>query len=171
MRRAHLVIAGTVAGTAAVLAFSLDSTHAALVLGSGASGAVSPTTSPNPSSSSAATSAPASSSPSTTPPTTTSPPTTPSGTKSATGADEAFRYGQLAVTVTVSGGKITHVGIATISEPDSRSESIDSYAVPQLEQQVVEADSAQIDGVSGATYTSDAFVESLTSALDKLGFK
>lgn len=166
MRRAHLVIAGTVAGTAAVLAFSLDSTHAALVPGSGASGVASPTTSPNPGSSSAATSAPTTSSPATTTPT-----TVPSAIQSATGTDETFRYGQLAVTVTVNGGKITHVGLATISEPDPRSESIDSYAVPQLEQQVIEADSAQIDGVSGATYTSDAFVESLTSALDKLGFK
>ncbi len=166
MRRANLVIAGTVAGTAAVLAFSLDSTHGALVPGSGVSSAASPTTSVNPGSSSAATSVPPSSSPSTTTPT-----TTPSPAGSTTGTNEVFRYGQLAVTVTVNGGKITHVGIATISEPDSRSESIDSYAIPQLEQQVIETDSAQIDGVSGATYTSDAFVASLTSALDKLGFK
>jgi uncharacterized protein with FMN-binding domain len=75
------------------------------------------------------------------------------------------------VTVTIQGHKITNVGIATVNETDGRSAAIDSYAIPQLEQQVIAADSANISGVSGATFTSDAFVQSLTDALGKLGFQ
>jgi len=176
MRRAHLVIAGTIVGTAAVVAFPVESSHVDLP-GSGASTASGNGTSAAGSTSGAASAStptsttPGSSVPSTSSPTTTAPPpTTTSGSRSATGTVVQDRYGQLGVTVTVAGNKITHVGIATISEADTRSASIDSYAIPQLEQQVIAADSANIDGISGATFTSDAFVQSLTSALGKLGF-
>jgi uncharacterized protein with FMN-binding domain len=75
----------------------------------------------------------------------------------------------MAVTVTVSGNKITDVRMATINETDGRSVSIDRFAIPQLEQQAISANSVNIDGVSGATFTSQAFVDSLSSALGKLG--
>jgi len=168
MRRAPFVIAGTIAGTAAVLAFPVEATHA-VSLGAGAStkgvsGASTPTTSPAGTSASSTTST---SSTTTTAPSSTSK----TGPQSATGADQSFRYGQLAVTVTLTNGKISNVSLATVSETDPRSASIDGYALPRLEQQVINADSANIDGVSGATFTSDAFVNSLTSALGKLGFK
>jgi uncharacterized protein with FMN-binding domain len=76
----------------------------------------------------------------------------------------------MAVTVTVSGNKITKVTMATINETDGRSVGIDRYAIPELEQQAISANSANIDGVSGATFSSQAFVDSLSSALNKLGF-
>lgn len=61
--------------------------------------------------------------------------------------------------------------MAATNPNDGRSSSIDSYAIPQLEQQVIAATSANINRVSGATYTSHAFEQSLASALAKLGFQ
>jgi uncharacterized protein with FMN-binding domain len=72
------------------------------------------------------------------------------------------------VKVTERAGKITKVSIASFEVNDPRSESIDEFAVPQLERQVVAAQSAHIDGVSGASYTSQAYEQSVQSALDKL---
>jgi uncharacterized protein with FMN-binding domain len=76
----------------------------------------------------------------------------------------------MAVDVSVSGSKIINVSMASIDETDGRSVAIDRYAIPELEQQVIDANSANIDGVSGATFSSQAFVDSLSSALSKLGF-
>ncbi|MGO4753756.1 FMN-binding protein, partial [Streptomyces sp. 2MCAF27] len=52
---------------------------------------------------------------------------------------------------------------------DGRSQQIASYAVPQLTSETLSAQNAQIDAVSGATYTSEGYVQSLQSALDKAG--
>ena len=159
MKRSHFVASGTVAGVVAVVGLSLHHPAASLAAGSlSSSSAGSSTTSAPTSSTSAASSSRSAAASSTT-----------AGTRSATGTDESFRYGDIAVKVTISGNKITHVGIATISETDGRSAQIDQYAVPQLEQQVLAAGSTQIDGVGGATFTSEAFVQSLASALSKLG--
>ncbi len=80
-----------------------------------------------------------------------------------------YSYGTLAVSVTGSASHITNVSIASISDGgDSRSESIDQYAIPILESQAVSAQSANIQGVSGASFTSAGFEQSLQSALLKL---
>lgn len=158
MRRYPLVIAGTVAGAAAVLVFP---THKASTVVSSSPEASTGTTSPT-----TPTTAPGS--PSSTAPASTST-TAPATTRTATGADEPFEFGDLAVKVTVSGRKVTDVSIASLDADGGRSESIDSYAIPQLEHQAIDASSANIDGVSGATFTSQAFADSLGSALGKLG--
>jgi len=75
------------------------------------------------------------------------------------------------VAVTVEGTKITNIAMAQLNETDGRSASIDSFAIPQLEQQVISADSVNINGVSGATFTSQAFVDGVANALGKLGIK
>ncbi|HET9691309.1 MAG TPA: FMN-binding protein [Acidimicrobiales bacterium] len=170
MRRYQLVLGGTVAGTAAVLAFPTahPALHAASATGP-ATAAAGSTAATTPAPAAPATTAPGSSG--TTPGATapaTSPPTA-SATRSATSTTESFRYGDMAVKVTVDGTKITRVGIASIDETDGRSRQIDAYAVPVLEQQVVSAGSANIDGVSGATFTSQAFVDAVANALGKLG--
>jgi uncharacterized protein with FMN-binding domain len=78
----------------------------------------------------------------------------------------------LSVKVTVSGTKILNVGIASIDDGGNpRSQDIDQQSIPMLEQQVIQAQSAHIQGVSGASYTSSGFVQSLQSALHTLGFK
>jgi uncharacterized protein with FMN-binding domain len=103
---------------------------------------------------------------------TTTTPATGAGTRTATGASENYNYGTVAVSVTVSGSKITNVQIASLDDGGNfRSESIDQQAIPILEQQALQAQSANIQGVSGATYTSAGFSQSLQSGLSALGFK
>lgn len=80
-----------------------------------------------------------------------------------------YQYGELELRVTVKGKRITDVEAVVDNSPDFRSEQINSEAVPELRQQALQAQSANIDGVSGASYTSAAYQASLQSALDKLG--
>lgn len=197
MRRAPIVIGATIAGLAGVLAFHTRS--ASLTLGSlpgvsttrnpatsslpaathagGASGG----TSSSPTSSSTTTPPPGPSSVPSSPTTTTTqlPPspttaptttTTTSATRSATGDAVNYNFGILSVSVTASGKKITRVSIASLDDGGNfRSQSIDQQSIPILEQQALQAQSANIQGVSGASYTSAGFEKSLQSALGKLG--
>jgi uncharacterized protein with FMN-binding domain len=92
------------------------------------------------------------------------------GTRTVTGPAVNYSYGILSVSVTVSGGKITNVGIASLNDGgDPRSQLIDQQSVPILEQETMQAQSASIQGVSGASYTSAGFQQSLQSALQTLG--
>lgn len=84
-----------------------------------------------------------------------------------TGTTETGFYDTIQVAITVSGGKITAVNTPTVSGDTGYSNSINSYAVPQLDQQVLSAQSAQIDGVSGASYTTQTYTQSLQSAIDQ----
>jgi uncharacterized protein with FMN-binding domain len=94
-----------------------------------------------------------------------------SGSGSATGDAVDTRYGPAQVKVTVQGGKITSVDAVELQNGDPRSQMISSYAEPILRQEVLSKQSANVDVVSGATYTSDSYLQSVQSALDKLGFK
>ena len=80
------------------------------------------------------------------------------------------RWGPVQVEVTIAGGKITDVQPLAVPYDRSRSQEINNYAVPILRQEIIDAQSAQIDTVSGATYTSDGYRSSLQSALDQAGF-
>jgi uncharacterized protein with FMN-binding domain len=71
----------------------------------------------------------------------------------------------------VSGHKIAKVSIASLDDGrDPRSQFIDQQSIPLLEQEVMQAQSANIQGVSGASYTSAGFHQSLQGALSSLGF-
>ncbi len=97
-------------------------------------------------------------------------PGTPSSTRTAVGPQVNYSWGVLSVSVTVSGTKITKVGIASLDDGGNpRSQSIDQASIPLLEQQAVAAQSANIQGVSGASYTSAGFKQSLQAALQQLG--
>jgi len=74
------------------------------------------------------------------------------------------------VKVTVSNGKITDVQALQLPNQDGRSYQISQTVEPMLRQQVLQAQSGNISGVSGATYTSTGYYESLQSALSQLGF-
>jgi len=91
-----------------------------------------------------------------------------SGTRTVDGPVVDTRYGPVQVEITVAGGKIT---AATAIELPSggRSGAISQYAAPILSSEALAAQSAQIDLVSGATYTSDGYAQSLQSALDQAG--
>ncbi|MFD5288115.1 FMN-binding protein [Streptomyces rochei] len=78
------------------------------------------------------------------------------------------QYGPVQVRLTVSGGRIT--GAAAVQAPEGgRSTQVTADAVPKLNQAAVTAGGADIDAVSGATYTSAGYKQSLQSALDKAG--
>ena len=70
------------------------------------------------------------------------------------------------VTITVAGGKITDVAVPTYPNGNGRDQEINAYALPVLRQETLAAQGADIDTVSGATVTSDGYLESLQAALD-----
>jgi len=92
---------------------------------------------------------------------TSSAPSGPSGTF--TGQEVDTNYGPVQVTITVSNGKITNA-----SDPDG-GDSIAQNAIYQLDQEAVDQQSGNISAVSGATYTSQGYIQSLQSAIDKAG--
>lgn len=156
MKRAPIVIAGTVVGLIGVLKFHTAPVSLASPAASGASG---------PSALPAASSSPGTGSqasqngqPST-------------ASRTAVGPAVYYNYGTLSVRVTVSGRKIIKVAIASLDDGgDPRSQFIDQQSIPLLEQEVMQAQSANIQGVSGASYTSAGFDQSLQGALRSLGF-
>jgi uncharacterized protein with FMN-binding domain len=81
------------------------------------------------------------------------------------------RYGPAQVRVTVSNGKIVKIEAVQLQNGDPKSTAISSYAEPILRQSVLAKQTAAVDTVSGATYTSLSYAASLQSALDKVGFK
>ena len=83
------------------------------------------------------------------------------------GGDFASQYGDVQVSVSIQHGKIADVTFDQLTAFDSHSREINDFAAPQLKDQTLSAQSAQIDGVSGATYTSTDYIRSLQSALDK----
>jgi uncharacterized protein with FMN-binding domain len=145
MKRAPIVIGSTVFGTAAVLSFHA---HTAAV----------PVATASTNAKTTATTTPASGSGS-------------GGSKTALGDAMQTRYGPAQVRVTVSNGKITKVEAVQLQNGDPKSQAISSYAEPVLQQSVLSKQTAAVDTVSGATYTSLSYEGSLQSALDKLGFK
>ena len=102
---------------------------------------------------------------------TTTPAKTASGARTATGNAVDTPYGPAQVRVTVKGGKITDIEAVELQSNDPRSQQISSYAAPILKQEALAKQSAHIDAVSGASFTSASYTQSLQSALDKLGFK
>ncbi|MGW3078237.1 FMN-binding protein [Kitasatospora sp. NPDC001132] len=166
MRRAVVTSAATAAGV--VLLLSLKPHQApgpAPVIGSGAApGAGSDVSdpsgtadSPGPSASaSASASAPASGSGSGS-----------GATRKVSGNTVNTRYGPVQVQVTLAGSRITAVDVVKYPTAERRDLEINGSALPILNQEAIAAQSARIDVVSGATYTSDGYVRSLQSALDR----
>jgi uncharacterized protein with FMN-binding domain len=76
-------------------------------------------------------------------------------------------WGDVQAQVVIAGGAIDTVEFLQFPDHRSRSRSINSEAVPTLTQEAIQAQSEDVDTVSGATDTSDAFIESLGTALDQ----
>jgi len=103
-------------------------------------------------------------------------PATPSGSPPATNGANASgtydggaadtRYGPVQVRITLSGGRITNAQAVQALNGSRRDVEISDMAVPELVQETLQAQSAQIDTVSGATYTSEGYIQSLQSAID-----
>jgi uncharacterized protein with FMN-binding domain len=90
------------------------------------------------------------------------------GTSTVTGAVAHTQYGPVQVRLTVSGGKVTKAE-AVQAPKGGTSDQKTALSVPKLNQEAVTAQSANIDSVSGATYTSTGYKQSLQSALDQAG--
>jgi FMN-binding domain len=86
----------------------------------------------------------------------------------ATGAVVPYGYGELSVTVTVRGSQITAVSVPLLRTAETYSQQLAEQVLPMLRAEVLAAHSARIHAVSGATYTSAAYAQSIQSALDKL---
>jgi uncharacterized protein with FMN-binding domain len=192
MRRAVLTLGGTIAGLAALLSFKTHPVSSGVsavgtagtsmpVAGgpgspaadggpgsaaAGGLGAAAPSTAPAAPSAAAAPTANGVTAPA-------SPAGKPSGTagstatRTVTGAVANTQYGPMQVQVTLVGQRITKVTVLEQTNVGAMSEQIDSAAIPQLTSETLTAQSPRIDAVSGASYTSAGYIQSLQSALDK----
>jgi len=151
MKRALIVGTGTVAGVAAVLALNPTGGAASTVAGPPTSRATSGTGGSASSTSGGSTSGGST-----------------SGT-TATGSAVDVGYGTVQVQVTISGGRLVDIQALALPQNDGHSARISQQAFPELVSQALAAQSSQIAGVSGASYTSYGFVESLKAALTSAG--
>lgn len=152
MRRALLALVSTVAGLVLLLSFKTQPLAAPLAAAGplaptgGASGSRAATT---------PTKAPA-----------TAPAATSAGPRTYTGSTSQTPYGPVQVQITVTAGKLTAVTPVQLPNGNGYDQQVDTIAVPYLAQEALTAQSAHIDSVSGATYTSNGYTASLQSALD-----
>ncbi len=177
MRRALLTLGGTAAGLAALLSFKTHSLAVSTPVASAPSATATAGTSQpmtdgaGSSSASTATSkadtrASASPKASAAPkPSTSTVPTT----HVVTGTVANTQYGPMQVQLTLAGAKITNVTVPQRTDAGAESDQIDATATPKLTSETLAAQSAHIDAVSGASYTSSGYLQSLQSALDKAG--
>ncbi|MGW4561689.1 FMN-binding protein [Streptomyces sp. NPDC004561] len=89
--------------------------------------------------------------------------------KTVTGETVQTRWGPVQVRVTIKSGRLTEVTPIQYPQDNPRDQEINSYALPQLRREALAAQSANIDMVSGASYTSTGYKQSLQSALDSAG--
>ncbi|GGC82381.1 FMN-binding protein [Tersicoccus solisilvae] len=90
-----------------------------------------------------------------------------SGSGTYTGDAVDTRWGPVQVRITVADGKVTAAEAVVYPQENHRDVEINAVAIPMLNQEAVDAQSADIDMVSGATVTSDGYIGSLQSALDQ----
>ena len=140
MKRSAIVIAATAAGLAAVLSFK---PHGATGGGTQAAASAAALTTGN---------------------------TNVAGAQTVVGSVQQLNggLGDIQVKVTAANGKITSVGMAKMNLHGPQSQQISNNVIPQLEQQVLASNGGPIHAVSGATYTSQAFGNSLQAALSQL---
>ncbi|MDE3132028.1 MAG: FMN-binding protein [Acidobacteriota bacterium] len=172
MKRAPLVLTGTACGLVAVVSYHAAVPQAAALSGQ-ASGAGARSLSvggSSPSSSGGSSSTPAKKATGSGTSSTTAAAAAgnAASTRSAVGSDVGYPFGDLEVKVTMTGSRLTNVSLVRHDVTDPRSQQIDAYALPLLRSQALRVQSARIDGVSGASYTSAAYQQSLQSAIDKL---
>ena len=148
MRRAVLTLGCTAAGLAALLMLK---THSAAATPPAAGTPVTPAA---PATQATASPALASSAASATP-------------RTVTGSVATTQYGPMQVRLTLDGQRITKVAVVRRTDDGTESQQIDSFAIPKLTGETIAAQGARIDAVSGASYTSSGYIQSLQSALDQ----
>lgn len=169
MRKIITGLMGTISGVALLFSYHTSTaTQAATVAATATEDSQSAATTPNAAESQGSSSSSSSGSTASEP--------SPSGqaTESTAGVSGTFtgdavqtRYGAVQVEITVQDGVITSSAAIQYPNRDRHDQQINSYAVPVLNAEAVDAQSAHIDAVSGATYTSVGYVRSLQSAIDE----
>ena len=81
-----------------------------------------------------------------------------------------YRFGTVQVQAVISGGKITDVIAVKLTDADRKSIQISQQVAPMVRSEVLTAQSAKVANISGGTYTTQAYLQSLQSALDAAGF-
>jgi uncharacterized protein with FMN-binding domain len=170
MRRAVIATAGTVVGLVALLGYKSSGAVNVQRVSVGTDPSGAPATTIAPATSAPTTAAPGgktvtTAGPTTAGPTTAGPTTTGPATRTYDGQLVTYLYGNIEVAATLDGHRIVNVTVPQNSAVDGRSAMINSEAVPELVQEALAAQGVNFDVVSGATYTSDAFAQSLQSAL------
>jgi uncharacterized protein with FMN-binding domain len=171
MRRAILTLGGTAAGLAALVSFKTHS-PAAAAAATGTSTSVSPTTGAGPTTAGTAPTTGAGTGPTAAAPTGLAASAKTGGgaagaARTVTGAVANTPYGPMQVKITLAGQRITQVTVLQHTDSGAMSEQIDSFALPKLTAETLAAQSARIDAVSGASYTSSGYIQSLQNALDQ----
>ena len=92
-----------------------------------------------------------------------------SGTRTVTGPTSSTPFGPVQVRLVISGTHITDIETLQTPSDASYSQQVAAYAVPILRHEALTAQSAQIDAVSGATWTSQGYADSLQGAIDRAG--
>ena len=166
MRRAVLTLGGTAAGIAALLAFKFQPATSVTPLAgtvvpssAGAASATTGTAAGKPAATSSGGTAAGGNAAGGT--------AQSAGGQVFTGAVNNTSYGPMQVAITVAGKKITKVTVVQQTNTGGTSVSIDAMAIPKLTTEALAAQSAKIDAVSGASYTSQGYISSLQSAIDK----
>jgi len=141
MRRVVLALGGTIAGLAMLLSFK---SHGAATGATAAAGTLGPT---SPAQGGGAADG--------------------SATRTVTGAAGTTQYGPMQIALTLAGQRITKVTVLQQTDTGAESGQIDSFAIPKLVSETLAAQSDRIDAVTGASYTSAGYIQSLQSAIDK----
>jgi uncharacterized protein with FMN-binding domain len=175
MRRAVITLTGTVAGLAALLSFKTHS--AAIADAAPVAPSVTSQSSAAPAATVAASKTPAAGTKAS-PAASTSTASQAASPKASEAAESArvitgsvanTQYGPMQVQLTVTGTTITKATAVQQTDDGAESMQIDSFAIPQLNKETITAQSAKIDAVSGASYTSMGYIQSLQSAVDQIG--
>ena len=165
MRRAVIVLGSTAAGLAALLSFK---THSVAAADPAPSAPAPSATTPQAAASSTGSAAAKASATPKAGTTTQASTATQAATRTVTGTVASTQYGPMQVQVTLAGTKITKVTVLQRTDDGAESDQIDATAIPTLTSETLAAQSAHIDAVSGASYTSSGYIQSLQSALDKV---
>jgi uncharacterized protein with FMN-binding domain len=164
------IVAVIVIGAFVIYSFIYNRSNAVAVLPGGLSASGSSAPSPGTSVPATATPPPASSSSSSTVTVTPTPTTAPGAqykNGSYTGSVADAHWGYIQVQAIIKNGKITDVQFVQYPNDRNRSIEINQYADPQLTSEAVQAQSANVDVITGATDSSEAFIQSLTDALSQ----
>ena len=175
MRRVTTVLLTTIGGIALLASFHTTPGIATRVGTAGRTALRPPAggTPPKDSTSTPGTTAPNTSTPGSAPagssPPATTPPTASTARRTIVGPVSSNFYGDVQVEIIVKGGQLIDVEALQLPSDRQRSREINSIAGPDLRQEALQAKSANIDVISGATYTSYSYAQSLQAALDQAG--